>query len=418
MRKGLYLPVGLIVASFLLACDDFGDTTLQPGPDELSEGTKEVSSSSQRKEEGKVEKTEEESETKKEEESKTKKEEDVEKTEEEESETVSSSSQMVMTSSSQKRSSSSKAKDIVSSSSIPLITSEFGTCLPNPATVNVGEDVKWSFKWNTDSTVSLASVVRATYEWTFEGATPETSTERNVTTTYTTPGPKKATVLVAVNGMEEEASCLVHVNGAPITGCTCVPVNINPDVAVGESAQWSVQGCTASEGIDLSYTWAGASAESDPTVASAAVAVKGDLVTGVSVTVESTDYTRIVVPCDDARAVDSNMPEYTFEISGGQIPNQTLEVANGACMSVRGYWDNELFNPELRILCDGSAEDMSAGMTFSMTYNDKKIASASGSWGFALAGATIATLRMGDISIDGICVTFTGASTIKCKTSM
>ena len=92
-------------------------------------------------------------------------------------------------------------------------------------------------------------------------------------------------------------------------------------------------------------------------------------------------------------------------------------VENGGCMLVTGSWTDQWNAPSFKILCDGTALDQSVGMTFSMTYNHKEIATATGTWGFSNAGSEIGKVQQGEFSFENICVTFTGAETVKCSIS-
>ena len=214
-------------------------------------------------------------------------------------------------------------------------------------------------------------------------------------------------------------------NGQKITGCECEPTNIQPDVSKGESATWTAKGCTSTANI-IGYTWKGATADASGLIATAPVAAKNDEVTGVSFTVENDDSTAVTVTCDNAKAIDATLPDYLFEINGDQIKNQTFDVINEGCMSIRGNWTNSGYSPDVQILCDGRSADQNVGMTFEMTYKSKTVASykttAGQGWGFSNQGGVIGKITQGDVAFDNVCVTFTGAAknakgdeTVSCK---
>jgi len=313
-------------------------------------------------------------------------------------------------------SSSSAPISVPSSSSATLAPGTFGTCKAGSETAELNANVTWTFSWDTKSSgLQTADILSASFAWTFEGGTPATGSSKSATTAYAVSGPKTAVVSVSAGGATQDISCSVNVNGAPITGCQCVSDNITPDVSKGESAQWSVAGCKTGTGLTLSYKWTGATADATGMTATAPVAAKGDVVTGVSVLVENGDNTQVTVPCEDAKAMDATQPDYLFEISGDQVTSAAIDVANEGCMSIRGNWTNTGYSPNIQVLCDGRSDDQNVGMTFSMTYAGKEIATTTGTWGFSNAGGAIGKVSVGDIAFDNICVTFTGASTVSCK---
>ena len=326
-------------------------------------------------------------------------------------------------------SSSSEEQIIVQSSSSadePLPAGAFGTCGPGAATGELNSPVSWTFTWDTKSSgVGVNEIQSASYTWTFsgEGANPTTftgtgSTGRATTVTYSKSGAKGASVDIQTSqhGKQTVNCKAVNVNGAKISGCKCVSTNIAPDVAKGQSAAWTVTGCsTAAPAQITGYTWTGATADAtDVTTATATVTKKGDMVTGVSVLVENDDNTKVTVTCEDAKAVDSTMPDYLFEINGDQVSTKAIDVANEGCMTIRGNWTNSGYSPTLSVLCDGRAADQNVGMTFTMKYGTKSY-QGSGSWGFSNAGGQIGQVKMGEFSFENICVTFTGAETVSCK---
>jgi hypothetical protein len=119
-----------------------------------------------------------------------------------------------------------------------------------------------------------------------------------------------------VNGTTQKIDCSpLNVNGTPISGCKCEPVNVKPDVSAHESATWKASGCTSNANI-TGYTWTGATADASGLVATAPVGAKGDVVSGVSFMVENDDNTKETILCEDAVAVDATLLDYVFRESG------------------------------------------------------------------------------------------------------
>lgn len=201
-----------------------------------------------------------------------------------------------------------------SSSSEALPPGTLGTCAPATATVELNSPVTWNFEW-AEPKPAANVMLSATFTWAFEGGSPAVGEKRSASTSYATSGTKTASVTVNAGGTTQTATCSVNVNGAPITGCSCVPTNIQPDVAAGESATWTASGCKTTANI-TGYTWTGATADASGLVATAPVAAKGDVVSGVSFTVSNDDNTKVTIKCDDAVAMDATKPDYEFKESG------------------------------------------------------------------------------------------------------
>lgn len=318
--------------------------------------------------------------------------------------------------------SSSSADPIVSSSSVvtPTDPTAFGTCAPAKATVELNEATTWSFTKGAGLKSAMA-ILSAEFEWTLTDGTPATASVKGNTSSgsvsYGKSGVKNASVKVTTSEGTQTIACSpLQVNGAPITGCKCMPTNIAPDVAEGQSATWTATGCVTTGANITGYTWTGATADATGLVATAAVAAKNDIVSGVSFTVSNDDNTKVTVPCDDAKAVDGNAPDYMFVLEDAdQIPNksvQSFNVKNEGCMSIKGTWANAGYSPTVQVLCDMSAT--SSPVTFEMTYGAKTYTVAGQSWGFSNAGGQIASLANGAVDIKNICVTFTGAETVTC----
>ena len=215
-----------------------------------------------------------------------------------------------------------------SSSSGTLVPRKpFGTCAPSNLTAEKDQAVTWDFTWDlAGSGVRVLDALKAEYSWNLPGGTPSTAEgahSTSVTATYSTTGAKTASVSVSVNGEEQTIDCSpLNVNGIPITGCECASTNTKPDVAAGESATWTAKGCTSNANI-MGYSWTGATADATGLVATAPVAAKDDVVSGVSFTVENDDNTKVIVPCEDAVAVGATLPDYVFRDSGS-IPENGI----------------------------------------------------------------------------------------------
>lgn len=231
-----------------------------------------------------------------------------------------------------------------SSSVAPGPGSDYGTCSPVKTPINRGEKTAW--KMTKNATLNAQVVLNADFDWTFADGTPATSAKHgNMSSdeiTYATSGLKSATLVFTPQGsgpVSIECSAL-QVNGAAITGCKCVGKNLSPDVAASESATWEASGCVTSGANITGYTWKGATADATGLIATAPVAAKGDIVTGVSFTVANDDNTEIVVPCEDAVAIDASKPDYLLEDQ-----NTAIELPAGTSTLVLNLpesWHNGL----------------------------------------------------------------------------
>ena len=251
------------------------------------------------------------------------------------SETVSSSSTVPPSSSSYtqfsfagpigERSSSSSA--IVSSqstepsSSSVMIATGLGSCAPAVTTTELNTPVEWKFTKGAGMK-QATTLMQAEFKWEFEDGMPATTEQKGKVSsgsiTYSKSGKKGAKVtVISAEGTEViECSPKLQVNGIPITGCKCNPTNIEPDVSKGESATWTLSGCTSTGANIISYTWTGATADASGLIATAPVTKKGDIVTGVSVAIANDDNTVVTATCDDAKAIDMTKPDYEIKADG------------------------------------------------------------------------------------------------------
>ena len=308
-----------------------------------------------------------------------------------------------------------------SSSAAPVAAGVFGTCAPASATVELNATAKWEFTWSQNSGLSMADVGKASYAWTLTGAATATATGRTPTTTYATSGTKTATVSVTGGGITQDITCSpLNVNGAPITGCECVGTNLKPDVAAGEAATWTIANCKTGTGLTLSYTWTGATADATGLTATAPVAAKNDVVSGVSVLVENDDNTKVPITCDPATAMDSRIPDYELKFEGSQIPasslvSQEIPFNKEACIQVAFEWQGDWVPNNISVYCDVQAANGSPGLTLDMNYNGKTT-TFTGDYNINNKGLSLGAPKAGSNSFKDICVTVTGTEggTAKC----
>ena len=312
------------------------------------------------------------------------------------------------------QSSSSVAPVVVESSSseVKVPAGQYGTCAPSKATAELNEEVTWTFTFNTQgSGLQPTDIMNASFAWAMPDGTPESATgQKSAKTKYAVSGPKTTTVSVTAGGATQEVSCSpLNVNGAPITGCKCMPTNIQPDVSQGESATWTASGCTTTANI-IGYTWKGATADASGLVATAPVTAKGDVVTGVSFTVENDDNTKETVACEDAKAIDITSPDYLLEVTGGQISQDKIEVLNEGCITVKGTWDNQYYTPTITVVCDASGSNVS----LKITYGSATPVTGTGAYGVNNITMPLGKAQAGAIEYNNVCITLSGAESAKC----
>lgn len=202
----------------------------------------------------------------------------------------------------------------------------------------------------------------------------------------------------------------LQVDGDPISGCQCVTNASSVDYTVTPDVEWSVEGCRSNADINT-YLWDGSDVSSSPnfskTFTSAQDGYAPTLIVG------NDDNTRIEVSCPLVKITEG--PEYVFDISNGLVMHK-LEVKSGGCMSIRGTW-NSYYSPYVQVACDMNSNNKEP-VSFAMYYGDEIITSYDNEGPgcfFSFLGDRIATLQMGEVYINDICVTFTGAETISCK---
>ena len=266
---------------------------------------------------------------------------------------------------------------VESSSSVVVPAGQYGYCTPSAKTAELNQAVTWTFNWEAKTSgVSTTDILAATYTWDLTGGTPATGTAKAAGTTYATSGPKTASVTVTTpaHGAQTIACAEgINVNGSPITGCKCEPTNIEPDVSKGEVATWTASGCSTGAGFTLAYAWTGATPDASGLIATAPVAVKGDEVTGVVLTVANDDNTIVNIPCDDAKAKDATKPDYEFIIADA-YPEKPITIGEPGCITVHGTWTNEYYKPTPKIQCEGKITITYGTKTWSnMNNNDGSV---------------------------------------------
>lgn len=301
---------------------------------------------------------------------------------------------------------------VVSSSSEQIIITGIGRCYPISETIEQNGTAQWKVEWN--SSYSIRDVAAASYSWTFGmDATPDNVNAASPKVSYSKSGAKSASVDVTIGGNKGHLDCdkTVNVNGAPITGCMCTTPATSVDFTESPDVVWTVSGCKAQGQTTFFYSWEGGEAGAATTFTKTFAAAQNGYAPKLKVS--HADNTIIDVTCPAVKTTAG--PEYLFEIEGDQLNTTAKAIKNEGCMVVRGEWTNSGYQPTFSVLCDGKADDQNVGMTFTMTYAGKSVATATGTWGFSNAGAKIGQINVGKFNYEGICVTFTGASTVTCK---
>ncbi len=220
-----------------------------------------------------------------------------------------------------------------SSSSLVVIVSSqssggiSGTCTPEPAIAELGQQVTWSF--NRDPSISVTQIMAATFDWAFQGGSEPTFSGQGAsalkkTVSYNTSG--SHTTTLSINGDTPMTCSPVQINGAPITSCQCAVDNASPDVAAGGVATWSVTGCSTTANIS-GYSWAGTPAAPTTTFAHT-FAAKGETFTP-TLSVYNDDNTVQPVTCPAATAIDATKPDYEIV-----KPNDEITVPAGSEITI------------------------------------------------------------------------------------
>ena len=271
-------------------------------------------------------------------------------------------------------SSSATQPPVVSSSSVTTqpITG-LGACAPTTPTVELNAQSSWTFTPSESFKKDINNVMAARYEWTFTGGTPATSTATAPKVSFSTSGQKTVTLKVTAPNGSETINCTpINVNGAPITGCKCVGTNLTPDVNAGESATWTATGCTTKGAQITGYTWVGATADATGMVATAPVSKKGDEVKGVSFTVANDDNSKVTITCENAKAVDSSIPDYIID---GTATGTFSGIGPGEYTMVYACKTDQYYQTPLMVVApNGPVSGTINGKAFSVSqYGQEKV---------------------------------------------
>ena len=221
-----------------------------------------------------------------------------------------------------------------SSSSLVVIVSSqssggiSGTCTPEPAIAELGQQVTWTF--NKADNVLVIDIMAATFDWAFQGGSEPTFSGKgasalNKTVSYNTSG--SHTTTLSINGDTPMTCAPVQVNGAPITGCQCVVDKASPDVAAGGVATWTVSGCTSTANI-TGYTWNGGTLDPSTTTYTHKFSEKDEMF-APTLSVSNDDNTVQVVACPAATAIDATKPDYEIV-----KPNDEITVPAGSEITI------------------------------------------------------------------------------------
>ena len=257
----------------------------------------------------------------------------------------------------QSSSSSSIVSPVLSSSSEIQPVAGLGSCAPAKNIVELNEAVTWNFTVGQALKGNLTELMSIKYEWSFPDGSITTSADKSPKVSYSSSGTKTASLKVTVPSGTETIACSpsLRVNGQPITGCKCVATIESPDVAKGQAATWNLMGCTSKANI-TKYTWTNATADASGLEATAAVAEKNDVVTGVSVMVENDDSTAVVVNCPDAKAIDSRIPDYELKEQNTSIDLPAGKVT--VTMNLPASWHNNETSGTCTFQCDGTNQQI------------------------------------------------------------
>ena len=207
----------------------------------------------------------------------------------------------------------------VSSSSAKSGAGQIGTCAPVQATYEKdeagGKGVVWKF--TRDPSVAATQLISASFNWSFEGATPDKASATGAnglsqSVKYSTSGPHTAKVAISIGAAVYQVDCSpVQVNGEPITGCKCTTEATSIDYTATPTATWSVTGCTTGAGLNLAYQWDGAPGEASysPTFTAAAASHAPVL------KVANDDNTVVDVTCPAIKITEG--PEYIIKETQG-----------------------------------------------------------------------------------------------------
>jgi len=200
----------------------------------------------------------------------------------------------------------------------PVPKYNLGTCAPVDSVIQRGGSTSFKFTPNSpdESGYDIFAFVKADYVWDY-GDGEADSTANMLTSAgvvYGTSGDKKVRVKVTMaDGVSSTFTCApLHVNGYPITGCSCSAKSSYVDVAAGGVAEWTVSGCLSADN-ELSFEWP----YSMGTDSSATYTfTEGGEHLTPWVTVRNSDNSVVKVSCDRVNSLDSDSPVYIIQESG------------------------------------------------------------------------------------------------------
>lgn len=223
-----------------------------------------------------------------------------------------------------------------SSGPAPITDDTFGTCAAAKNPINKGTSVQWKFTANSKYPgFDALKIAKATYTWSFAADAVDDGTGKGTSSgniTYSNSGATTASVTVLYDGNPIVVACEpLQVNGAEITGCTCVPDVTEPDVAAGPvNITWTVSGCASKDATITGYAWTGATGTGESAVAP--ISAKGEEITPV-VAVSNDDNTVQEFTCTGVKAIDSSAPDYAIEKANDEV---TLPGAGSYTISMGG----------------------------------------------------------------------------------
>lgn len=244
----------------------------------------------------------------------------------------------------------------VSSSSAKSGAGQIGTCAPLKSTYEkdeAGGSTGVTWKFTRDPSVAATQLISASFNWSFEGATPDKASATGAnglsqSVKYSTSGPHTAKVAISIGAAVYQVDCSpVQVNGEPITGCKCSTEATSVDYTATPTATWSVTGCSTGAGLNLAYQWDGAPGEStySPTFTAAAASYAPVL------KVANDDNTVIDVTCPAIKITEG--PEYTIKQTQGAGAIKLPAGSTIVSLEVDAY-NNTVF-------CQVAREDVPSG---------------------------------------------------------
>ena len=237
-----------------------------------------------------------------------------------------SSTASISSSSTTPASSATATSSTSSSSSAPrkeVVATKFvGTC--SATSVVKGSPTTWKFvPTKTCITEAFCSLDPESYEWTFEGGDPETSTDAEPSVVYTEAKQYTAKVRLKNGDVDTTITCTpVTITGPEVTGCTCgEPQLISASNKVSDSQptvqyKWTVSGCSSKDGkgneeTNFTYSWSGSGVSGNTETGTGSFTKMGFY--SASVTVTNSDGNKKDVACEKEAPVDD--ASWTFKCS-------------------------------------------------------------------------------------------------------